>query len=54
MAESGLRSHIYLTGRAVVEFATRQRRADRPLDRNVGPKPVIDPTCIAPLSGSCS
>ena len=40
MAESGLRGHIYLTGRAVVEFATRQRRADRPLDRNVGPEPV--------------
>ena len=40
MAESGLRGHIYLTERAVVEFATRQTRADRPLDRNVGPEPV--------------
>ena len=29
-----------LTERAVVEFATRQTRADRPLDRNVGPEPV--------------
>ena len=34
------RGHIYLTERAVVEFATRQTRADRPLDRNVGPGPV--------------
>ncbi len=40
LAESGLRGHIYLTERAVVEFATRQTRADRPLDRNVGPEPV--------------
>ena len=40
MAESRLRAHIYLTERAVVEFATRWTRADRPLDRNVGPEPV--------------
>ena len=40
MAESGLRAHIYLTQRTVVEFATRRKRADSPLDRNVGPEPV--------------
>ena len=40
MAESGLRAHIYLTERTVVEFATRRKRADRPLERNVGPEPV--------------
>ena len=40
MAESGLRAHIYLTQRTVVEFATRRKRADRPLERNVGPEPV--------------
>ena len=40
MAESGLRVHIYLTERTVVEFATRRQRADRPLERNVGPEPV--------------
>ena len=40
MAASGLRAHIYLTQRTVVEFATRRKRADRPLDRNVGPEPV--------------
>ena len=40
MAESGLRAHIYLTQRTVVEFATRGKRSDRPLDRNVGPEPV--------------
>ncbi|MDD9998756.1 MAG: hypothetical protein OXQ89_13530 [Rhodospirillaceae bacterium] len=40
MAESGLRAHIYLTQRTVVEFATRRKRSDRPLDRNVGPEPV--------------
>ena len=40
MAESRLRGHIDLTERAVVEFATRWARADRPLDRNVGPEPV--------------
>ena len=40
MAESGLRAHIYLTQRTVVEFATRRKRVDRPLDRNVGPEPV--------------
>ena len=39
-AESGLRAHIYLTERAVVEFATRRTRTDRPLERNVGPEPV--------------
>ena len=40
MAESGLRAHIYLTERSVVEFATRLKRTDRPLERNVGPEPV--------------
>ena len=40
MAESRLRGHIYLTERTVVEFATRQKRTDRPLERNVGPEPV--------------
>ena len=40
MAESGLRAHIYLTERTVVEFATRRKRTDRPLERNVGPEPV--------------
>ena len=40
MAESGLRAHIYLTQRTVVEFATRRKRTDRPLERNVGPEPV--------------
>ena len=40
MAESGLRAHIYLTERTVVEFATRRQRTDRPLERNVGPEPV--------------
>ena len=40
MAESRLRGHIYLTERTLVEFATRQRRTDRPLERNVGPEPV--------------
>ena len=40
MAESGLRAHIYLTERSVVEFATRRKRTDRPLKRNVGPEPV--------------
>ena len=40
MAKSRLRGHIYLTGRTVVEFATRQKRTDRPLERNVGPAPV--------------
>ena len=37
MAERGLRAHIYLTERTVVEFATRRKRTDRPLERNVGP-----------------
>ena len=40
MAKSRLRGHIYLTERNVVEFATRQKRTDRPLERNVGPEPV--------------
>ena len=40
MAECGLRAHIYLTERTVVEFATRRKRTDRPLERNVGPEPV--------------
>ena len=40
MAESGLRAHVYLTQRTVVEFATRRKRTDSPLDRNVGPEPV--------------
>ena len=40
MAESGLRAHIYLTERTVVEFATRRKRTDRQLERNVGPEPV--------------
>ncbi len=40
MVKSRLRGHIYLTERTVVEFATRQKRADRPLERNVGPEPV--------------
>ncbi len=40
MAKSKLRGHIYLTERTVVEFATRQKRTDRPLERNVGPEPV--------------
>ena len=40
MAESGLRAHIYLTQRTVVEFATRRKRIGSPLDRNVGPEPV--------------
>ena len=40
MAESGLRAHIYLTQRTVVEFATRRKRTGRPLERNVGPEPV--------------
>ena len=29
MAESGLRGHIYLTQRTVVEFATRRKRTGR-------------------------
>ncbi len=40
MAERELRAHIYLTERSVVEFATRRKRTDRPLERNVGPEPV--------------
>ena len=40
MAESRLRGHIYLTERTVVQFATRQNRTDRPLERNVGPEPI--------------
>ena len=40
MAERGLRAHIYLTERTVVEFATRRKRTDRPLERNVGPEPI--------------
>ena len=40
MAERGLRAHIYLTERSVVEFATRRERTVRPLERNVGPEPV--------------
>ena len=40
MAESGLRAHIYLTERSVVEFATRLKRTDKPLERYVGPEPV--------------
>ncbi|MDE2905132.1 MAG: hypothetical protein OXQ28_03510 [Acidobacteriota bacterium] len=28
MAESGLRVHIYLTERTIVEFATRRKRTD--------------------------
>ena len=40
MVESGLRTHIYLTERTLVEYATRRKRTDRPLERNVGPKPV--------------
>ena len=40
MAERGLRAHVYLTERTVVEFATRRKRTDRPLERNVGPEPV--------------
>ena len=40
MAESGLRAHIYLTEHSVVEFATRRKRTDRPLERNVGPQPI--------------
>ncbi len=40
MAESGLRAHIYLTEHSVVEFATRRKRTDGPLERNVGPEPV--------------
>ena len=40
MAERGLRAHIYLTERTLVEFATRRKRTDRPLERNVGPEPV--------------
>ena len=32
MAESGLRAHIYLTVRPEVEFATRQKPTDRPLE----------------------
>ena len=38
--KSRLRGHIYLTERTVVEFATRRKRSDRPLERNVGPEPV--------------
>ena len=40
MAERGLRAHIYLTERSVVEFARRRKRTDRPLERYVGPEPV--------------
>ena len=40
MAESRLRGHIYLTERTVVEFATRQKRTERPLERNIGPQPL--------------
>ena len=40
MGEIALRGHIYLTEHVVVEFATRETRSDRPLDRNVGPEPV--------------
>lgn len=40
MGDHKLRGHVYLTERAVVVFATRQTRAARPLDRNVGPEPV--------------
>ena len=40
MTERGLRAHVYLTERTVVEFATRRNRTDRPLERNVGPEPV--------------
>ena len=40
MAESGLRAHICLTERTVVEFATRRKRTDRPLESNGGPEPV--------------
>ena len=40
MADRKLRGHVYLTERAVVVFATRQTRAHRPLERNVGPEPI--------------
>ena len=40
MGDHKLRGHVYLTDRTVVVFATRQTRAARPLDRNVGPEPV--------------
>ena len=40
MGDRKLRGHVYLTDYTVVVFATRQTRAARPLDRNVGPEPV--------------
>ena len=36
MAQHGLRAHIYLTQRTVVDFARRRKGTDRPLERNVG------------------
>ena len=40
MGDHKLRGHVYLIDHTVVVFATRQTRAARPLDRNVGPEPV--------------
>ena len=41
MEQAGLRGHVYLTKTAAVIFATRQRRTEAPLERNVGPQPIL-------------
>ena len=52
MEQAGLRGHVYLTKTATVIFATRQRRTEAPLERNVGPQQIR--TAIDETAGSAS
>ena len=52
MEQAGLRGHVYLTKTATVIFATRQRRTEAPLERNVGPQQIL--TAINETAGSAS
>ena len=62
MAESGLRAHIYLTERTVVEFATRRKRTDRAAgtQRRAGRSGAFSRSCCVPSrnrkagSGGCT
>ena len=52
MEQTELRGHIYLTNTASVVFATRQRRTEAPLERNVGPQQIQ--AAINEAAGSAS
>ena len=47
-----LRGHVYLTEGRAIAFATRQKRSHKPLERNVGPRPVEDAVRQATPAGT--